>query len=104
MATTKIEEFYATYYPGTKVELVEADSPQDLFVKLGGVIKQFPIVDVVNSLPRHDTKHYNLRAYDAIETLIIHHTVTPPAFSTEAIAQYHVSEHDWHWLPLRYRC
>jgi hypothetical protein len=75
-------DWYAEHYPGTVVE----------FRSYPGA---YEIVDIVDELPTHPIKEYNTRSLDAIDDLIIHHTVSPDSRTSEQIAVYHVNTKDW---------
>jgi len=49
-----------------------------------------PIIDVVDSLPRHPTLPPYSRRTEPIRKIIIHHTDTPTNMTVEQIARYHV--------------
>jgi hypothetical protein len=52
-----------------------------------------PVVihDIVGELSKHPTRKYKQRDLDAIDTIVIHHTVSPPDRTIESIASYHVN-------------
>jgi hypothetical protein len=53
------------------------------------------IINIVDELPKHATLKYATRPLDAITTLTIHHTVSPPDRSIESLAAYHVASNGW---------
>lgn len=55
----------------------------------GGAVERPPVVDVVDSLPKHPTLRYEKRT-EPITKIVVHHTDTPRYFTVEQIAQYHV--------------
>lgn len=50
------------------------------------------IQNVVDSLARHETKHYPRRNPATINAIVIHHTAVPGSVSAERIARVHVSQ------------
>lgn len=78
-------DWYAAHYPGTAVEFATT-APDN---------GAYEIVDIVEQLPVHETLRYADRPLEAITTLTIHHTVSPPERPIAQIAQYHVSSNGW---------
>lgn len=60
------------------------------------------IADIVDDLPKHATLTYSIRPLEAITTLTIHHTVSPPDRSIESIAAYHVDSNGWPGIGYHY--
>jgi N-acetyl-anhydromuramyl-L-alanine amidase AmpD len=60
-----------------------------------GNISEPPIQDVIDELPRHESKEYETRPRSDIDTLVIHHSATVPTITIQRIARYHVSNLDW---------
>jgi N-acetyl-anhydromuramyl-L-alanine amidase AmpD len=54
-----------------------------------------PIQDIIETLPKHETKRYGTRSREAIETLVIHHSAVAPAIGPPQIARYHTGTLDW---------
>lgn len=78
--------WYAAHYPGTLVEFrpMPLDAPTAV-----------PIVNIIDELPIHETLRYRERPLEAITTLTIHHTVSPPERAISSIAAYHVGSNGW---------
>lgn len=76
--------WYAEHYPYTLV-LFRGDFGNS----------SHEIIDITFDLPKHPTKSYSTRSLDDIETLTIHHTVSPPDRAIESIAEFHISGRDW---------
>ncbi|MDH7487849.1 MAG: N-acetylmuramoyl-L-alanine amidase, partial [Anaerolineae bacterium] len=55
----------------------------------GGAVRPPNILDVVDSLPKHPTLRYAQRTAP-ISMIVVHHTDTPPTFTVEQLAHYHV--------------
>ncbi len=53
------------------------------------------IENLIDKLPKHDTKQYKTRPLRNITHLVIHHSAVPPSVLPKRIAQYHVSKQDW---------
>ncbi len=53
------------------------------------------INNIINELPKHNSSHYQTRALDQIDTIVIHHSATPIATTAYSIAVYHVSYKRW---------
>ena len=81
-------DWYKKWYPGTAVEFLE--------------LRPFEVVDVVDELPQHESKVYPTRGVGNIDTIFIHHTVTPNDYPTEKIAAYHISENNWPGISYHY--
>lgn len=79
-----LESFRDSYYPGVVIQY--RDLPPD---------GEREIVDIVDELPHHETLTYSTRPLEAITTLTIHHTVSPPDRTIESIAAYHVNSRGW---------
>jgi hypothetical protein len=77
-------DWYAEHYPGVKVEFWN-EPP----------VVEHSIRDIVDDLPKHETKRYRTRPLTDIGVLTIHHTVSPCDRSTAAIANYHVGSRGW---------
>jgi N-acetyl-anhydromuramyl-L-alanine amidase AmpD len=54
-----------------------------------------PVQNLIDKLPQHDTKRYNMRSLDEITTLVVHHSAVPPSVGPQRIAEYHVDSLDW---------
>lgn len=52
------------------------------------------IIDIVDTLPKHNTKVYGTRSIQRINEIIVHHSASP-SFSPTQAALYHVRNHDW---------
>ena len=50
--------------------------------------------DIVDRLPKHETKVYGQRTLDKINKVIVHHSATATG-SALAFANYHINERDW---------
>lgn len=52
-----------------------------------------PIWFIVDDLPRHDKLTYGIRAVEAVDTIVVHHSAG--STNIEAIANYHVHTRGW---------
>lgn len=75
----KFSDWFGDNYPGVKVNFYN------------GGVQEPPINDIVDELSKHPTKKYATRSLDTIDTIVIHHTVSPPDRTIESIASYHVN-------------
>ena len=82
-------DWYDENYPGTKLEFRE-------------IPIQLEIIDIVDALPKHESKTYGTRGLSEITTLVIHHTVSPPDRAISSIAAYHVDSNDWPGIGYHY--
>ena len=57
----------------------------------GGGVTQPPMVDLVDSLPKHPTLPPYQNRTARIARVVVHHTDTPPNFTVRQIADYHVN-------------
>ncbi|MCS6844162.1 MAG: N-acetylmuramoyl-L-alanine amidase [Caldilineales bacterium] len=57
----------------------------------GNVVSRPPMVDLVDSLPRHPTLPPYARRTEPIRRIVVHHTDTPLTTTVEQIAAYHVN-------------
>ncbi len=80
-----LNDFRDEYYPGVNIQY------EPLPLSDG----EIEIIDIVDELPKHETKTYAHRDLTDITTLTIHHTVSPVDRSIESIASYHVNSKDW---------
>jgi hypothetical protein len=83
-------KWYAEHYPGVTIEFEPLDDDGEP-----------EVLDIVEELPRHETKTYRTRPLTDITTLTIHHTVSPPDRTIASIAAYHVSR-DWPGIGYHY--
>jgi N-acetyl-anhydromuramyl-L-alanine amidase AmpD len=51
--------------------------------------------DIVDKLPKHASEEYDTRTRADIETIVIHHSATPPSVLPTTIASYHINKMDW---------
>ncbi len=51
------------------------------------------MIDLVDILPKHKRKRYNLREISLIKRIVVHHTVSDA--TPKAIAKYHVKNNKW---------
>ncbi|RMH34116.1 MAG: N-acetylmuramoyl-L-alanine amidase [Gammaproteobacteria bacterium] len=58
-------------------------------------------VDLVDQLPRHDTKRYHTRSLADIDTVVIHHSGTKGG-DPFAFARFHVEHHNWPGIGYHY--
>jgi N-acetyl-anhydromuramyl-L-alanine amidase AmpD len=58
-------------------------------------VSQPPIKDMVDELPKHETKTYSTRSRSEIKALVIHHSAVPARVGPKSIANYHVTRLDW---------
>lgn len=79
------------FYPGVHVEFPGGESTD-----------HYEITNIVNDLPKHRTKTYSTRAHSAIETLTIHHTVSPSDRTIQSIAEYHINGRGWPGIAYHY--
>ena len=75
-----LNDFRDEYYPGVNIQY------EPLPLSDG----EIEIIDIVDELPKHETKTYARRDLTDITTLTIHHTVSPVDRSIESIASYHI--------------
>jgi hypothetical protein len=63
---------------------------------------ELTINNIVDELTKHSTKTYATRDVQDIDTIVIHHTVSPPDRTIDSIAQYHVNSNDWPGIGYHY--
>jgi N-acetyl-anhydromuramyl-L-alanine amidase AmpD/prefoldin subunit 5 len=70
--------------------LVEIERLQTIIQNLQGTgLQKPPMLDIVDSLPRHPDLRYESRT-GAVRRIVVHHTDTPLTTTVEQIAHYHV--------------
>ena len=89
-------DWFAAWYPGVYVQFASGGEPEP------APANTHEIIDIIDDLPVHGTKTYSSRLLSAIETLTIHHTVSPPDRSIESIARYHIDARGWPGIAYHY--
>jgi N-acetyl-anhydromuramyl-L-alanine amidase AmpD len=60
------------------------------------------IIDLIDTLARHESKQYNTRPVSEIRYLCVHHSAIPASVKPDKIASYHVKRRDWPGIGYHY--
>ncbi len=53
------------------------------------------IIDIIDTLLKHESRRYRRRDLAAIDNIVIHHTASRATVSPQAIARFHVRNKGW---------